>query len=230
MAAYSTMPATARIHAVADGRKSLAKPMKKLFWMMTVPLSPMSSRTAPFHASRPANVTTKEGTPSFVMITPCSRPMPMPAASATTSAAGQPNTLWLSGKVSRATSTPATPLTKPTDRSISPSSSTNTIPMPMVAKAAAWTMRLTKLPAVRKFEFWVWKTIAMMISPTTIGSEPSSPDLTPTHQPRAYSARLWGPTAAAAGAPGPPSTGAGAVALMRSPPRRRRAPSTACPR
>jgi hypothetical protein len=43
-------------------------------------------------------------------------------------------------------------------------------------------MRLTKFPAVRKFEFCVWKTIAMMIRPTTIGSEPSSPDLTPTHQ------------------------------------------------
>ena len=105
------MEATARIHAVADGRKSLAKPMKKLFWMMTVPLSPMSSSTAPFHASRPASVTTKEGTPSFVMITPCSRPMPTPAARASTSAGPAANTLWLSGKVSNATVTPATPLT-----------------------------------------------------------------------------------------------------------------------
>jgi len=57
--------------------------------------------------------------------------------------------------------------------------------MPMVAKAAAWTMRLTKLPAVRKFEFCVWKTIAMMSSPTMIGSEPSSPCLTSDHQRRA---------------------------------------------
>src|SRR3954452_1739122 len=91
------MATTARIHAVADGRKSLAKPMKKVFWMMTVPLSPMSSSTAPFQASRPASVTTKDGTPSFVMITPCSRPMPMPAARASTSAGPAANTLWLPG-------------------------------------------------------------------------------------------------------------------------------------
>ena len=56
------------------------------------------------------------------------------------------------------------------------------MPMPIVVIAAAWTIRLTKLPAVRKFEFWLWKTIAMMIRPTTIGSEPRSPALTPAHQ------------------------------------------------
>ena len=54
--------------------------------------------------------------------------------------------------------------------------------MPIVVIAAAWTMRLTKFPAVRKFEFWLWKTIAMMIRPTTIGSDPRSPALTPAHQ------------------------------------------------
>ena len=76
---------------------------------------------------------------------------------------------------SRATIAPATPLTKPADRSISPSSSTNTMPMPMVAMAAAWTIRLTKLPAVRKFGFCDLEDDAMMISPRTIGSEPRSP-------------------------------------------------------
>jgi hypothetical protein len=44
---------------------------------------------------------------------------------------------------------------------------------------------LTKLPAVRKFEFAVWKTIAMMTRPTMIGSEPSSPPRTSVHQRRA---------------------------------------------
>ena len=42
-------------------------------------------------------------------------------------------------------------------------------------RARDWTIRLTKLPAVRKFEFCDWKTIAMMIRPRMIGSEPSSP-------------------------------------------------------
>ena len=45
-------------------------------------------------------------------------------------------------------------------------------------------MRLTKFPDVRKFEFCDWKTIAMMIRPMKIGSEPRSPPRTPCHQPR----------------------------------------------
>jgi len=59
------------------------------------------------------------------------------------------------------------------------------MPMAIVVIAAAWTIRLTKFPAVRKFEFCVWKTTAMRIRPMTIGSEPRSPALTPVHQRRA---------------------------------------------
>ncbi len=81
--------------------------------------------------------------------------------------------------------TPPTPDTKPIDRSISPSSSTNMTPMAITAYGAVWTIRLTKFPAVRNRSFWDWKTIAMMIRPTTIGSEPSSPDRTSVHQRRA---------------------------------------------
>jgi hypothetical protein len=81
--------------------------------------------------------------------------------------------------------TPATPDTKPTDRSISPSSRTKTTPMPRMAYGADWTIRFTKFPAVRKFEFWLWKTIAMTIRPMMIGNEPSSPCLTSETQRRA---------------------------------------------
>ena len=42
-----------------------------------------------------------------------------------------------------------TPLAKPADRSISPSSSTNTRPMAITVTAAPWVNRLAKLPAVR---------------------------------------------------------------------------------
>ena len=31
------------------------------------------------------------------------------------------------------------------------------MPMAIVVIAAAWTIRFTKFPAVRKFEFWLWK-------------------------------------------------------------------------
>ena len=65
----------------------------------------------------------------------------------------------------------------------------------MTAYGAVWTIRLTKLPAVRKRSFCVWKTIAMTIRPTMIGSEPSSPALTSVHQRRAYA-----PTVSLAGA------------------------------
>ena len=57
--------------------------------------------------------------------------------------------------------------------------------MAITAYGAVWTSRLTKLPAVRKRSFWLWKTIAMMIRPRKIGSDPRSPDLTPIHQSRA---------------------------------------------
>jgi hypothetical protein len=56
------------------------------------------------------------------------------------------------------------------------------MPIAMVMIPAACTSRLRKLPAVRKLEFWDWKTTAMISSPMTIGSEPRSPPRTPTHQ------------------------------------------------
>jgi hypothetical protein len=69
-----------------------------------------------------------------------------------------PACIWLpSGSSSSAAITPPTPDTKPTERSISPSSSTNTIPMPMIATGAICTIRLTMFPEVRNFEFCDWK-------------------------------------------------------------------------
>ena len=55
------------------------------------------------------------------------------------------------------------------------------MPMAIVANAADWTIRFTKLLAVRKLLFCDWKTIAMMIRPTMIGSEPSWPERTSVH-------------------------------------------------
>ncbi len=45
----------------------------------------------------------------------------------------------------------ARPPTTPTERSISPSSSTSTTPTAMMPTAVIWSMRLVRLPAVRKF-------------------------------------------------------------------------------
>ncbi len=97
-----------------------------------MPLLPISSSTTPFQASRPASVTTNDGTPTLVMIRPCSVPIARPARStiASTTKVGSS----LPSGVSRiAVSTPPTPDTKPIDRSISPSSSANVTPMAITA-------------------------------------------------------------------------------------------------
>ncbi len=52
------------------------------------------------------------------------------------------------------------------------------MPIATIANAAPWTMRLTKLPAVRKRSFWTWKTMQMTSSPRMIGRLPSSPPRT----------------------------------------------------
>ena len=79
--------------------------------MMTVPWSPISSSTTPFQASRPARVTTNDGTPTFVMISPCRTPIARPASSAMTIAGPAAYSYLPPGSVSRATMQPATPLT-----------------------------------------------------------------------------------------------------------------------
>ena len=184
-----------------------------------MPRLPISSSTTPFQASRPASVTTNDGTPILVMIRPWKTPMPRPASRARMIAGAVD--IWLpSGASSSATMTPPTPDTKPIDRSISPSSSTNVTPIAITAYGAVCTIRLTKLPAVRKRSFCVWKTIAMMIRPTTIGSEPSSPDLTSVHQRRRYAVTV--------SRAGPSDWRGGSMTVMPPPPGP--APWTACRR
>ena len=110
----------------------MASPITVSFCRITVPRLPISSSTTPFQASRPASVTTNDGTPILVMIRPCSVPIARPAPStiANTTATGSS----LPSGVSRiAVITPPTPETKPIERSISPSSSTNVTPMAITA-------------------------------------------------------------------------------------------------
>ena len=126
----------------------------------------------------------------------------------------------------------ARPLTEPTDRSISPSSSTSTMPMAMVPTAALCRVRLTRLRAERKSLFRLWKTAQMMIRPTTTGSEPRSPlrsrlredaETAPLTPREAISRSSWRSAGSAAGSlldpAGPPGcSGVGGVVLTRTPP------------
>ena len=85
---FSWMPAkintasSQMIHEVASGRKSLARPIRKSSWSTTVPRLPIKSSTTPFQAINPASVTTNEGIPILVMISPCRVPIAMPEQSA----------------------------------------------------------------------------------------------------------------------------------------------------
>ena len=79
---------------------------------------------------------------------PWKRPIAVPTSTPTRIAA-QPGQPWLT--VSTAMQAAATPLTIPTDRSISPSSSTSTTPTAMMPSDVIWSMRLVRFPEVRKF-------------------------------------------------------------------------------
>ena len=65
----------------------------KSSWMMTVPREPISSSTTPFQASRPASVTTNDGTPTLAMIGPWRIPIAMPDESADDRRRGVANSL-----------------------------------------------------------------------------------------------------------------------------------------
>ncbi len=92
-------------------------------------------------------MTTNEGTRNRLMIVPWISPIRRPTTSAPAMATyhGSP-----CSTDSRAMTTAATPLTNPTDRSISPRSRTKTMPMAMTVICAICRSRLTKLRGLRK--------------------------------------------------------------------------------
>ena len=143
--------------------------------MATLPPSPMISSTVPWKARNAARVTTNDGIPtratSVPMVVPMSRPTSR--AAATPSGHDQPQS------VSTVASTAAqTPLVNPADRSISPSSRTNTSPMAITVMGAPWVSRLAKLPAEKNTGRRIEKTITSTTSPNTAGREPMSPPRT----------------------------------------------------
>ena len=159
-------------------------PMTVSFWMRIVPdveYWVVMMRTTPDQISRPASVTTKEGTPAFVITIACRNPMIVVTASATPIAAhaGQ---FEASGRSRRVIRTPPTALTKATDRSISPIRSTKTIPIAIVATAAICSSRFVKFRGVKKVSSSSPNTTAITIRPMTIGIDPSSPPRIASHR------------------------------------------------
>ncbi len=118
---------------------------------------------------RPANVTTKDGTPTCVtkkaLMSPIARPVASPATIA--SSAGQP-LFTLSTPVTPA----ARPLTAATDRSISPRSSTSATPTEIIPTAAICSVRFVRLTLDRKRSFATWKVAQTTASIATTRSDP----------------------------------------------------------
>ena len=142
--------------------------------MLSVPVVPSTFSCAPCQVSRPASVTTNVGIDRRVATEPWKRPIASAAAKPTSSAgtAGQPDFTD-----SDATIAALRPLTAPTDRSISPSSSTSTTPTEIVPTATLCSARLVRLIGVRKRSCAIAKMIQMIASVISTRSEPASPSI-----------------------------------------------------
>lgn len=126
----------------------------------------------PSQNSRPASVTANAGAPIRAKKKPWIAPMAAPLARAMMT---DSHSLTPFVTLSTAVMAPATPLTEPTDRSISPSSSTKMMPTDIMPVATIATAMLLRFSAERKAELRLWKMTQMTIRPTTTGIEPRSP-------------------------------------------------------
>ena len=104
------------------------------------------------------------------------KPYSSPIAIATTDAS---TTSTIQFQPCRTDSTPTrapdSPLTDPTDRSISPTSSTHTMPSEMMPTAQESSVRFTRFALDRNIGLSDWKMVQIRRSPTTTGSAPTSP-------------------------------------------------------
>ena len=113
-----------------------------------------------------------DGTPNEENSAPWSTPIAIPSATAAAIARYGFHPCWT---FKTAMSADVTPLTAPTDRSISPRSSTNTTPTEMSPVAVTCRSRLVRLTAERKRPFSSWKMIQMTAIATMTRTETRSP-------------------------------------------------------
>ena len=144
----------------------------RLSGRLIVPVSPSTASCTPCHPINPASVTTNEGIPNVVTMKPVKSPIAAPVASPATIASSGDHPCWT---LSTAITEAASPLTAPTERSISPSSSTRTTPIEIVATPVIWSTRFERLTAVRKRSLASWKMIqitAMITITRTVANSP----------------------------------------------------------
>ncbi len=139
---------------------------------LTVPVVPRTCSIRPFQPRFPARVTTKAGTPTLAKKMPWIAPTTAPPTRAVSSATHSltPLLTFSTAKIAA-----HRPLTEPTERSISPSSSTKTIPIAIMPVPTICWDRLERFWADRKLLLRLPNTAQITIRASTTGSEPSSP-------------------------------------------------------
>ena len=95
------------------------------------------------------------------------------------------------GCTSSATTTLPSPMTRPTDRSISPRSRTKISAIASSMYTVLCSKRLTRFSADRNFEFAIWKPTATTTRPRITGRTPLLPPRTRSHEARTYSPSDW---------------------------------------
>ena len=149
--------------------------------MLIEPALPRTFSWSPRKASNPARVMTKLGIPMRLNTAAYTRPITTPAATAAAMAI-HTGTSRLTNRTARIAAD--SPLTDPTDRSISPTSSTHTMPSAITPTGTASITRLTRLGLDRKIELEICRTVEMTTSPAMTGSRPRSPPRTRSMKPR----------------------------------------------
>ena len=157
---------------MTGSKKVVVRSVMRLGGRLTEPVSPKTHKRAPCQASRPASVTTNDGTPNRVTMKPLNAPIATPTASPAPIPRTGAQPCWT---LSTAITPAARPLTAPTERSISPSSRTSTTPIEIVAVAAICRVRLERLTADRNRSLAIWKIVQITAIPSNTRTEARSP-------------------------------------------------------
>ena len=157
---------------MAGSKKVLVRSVMMLGGRLIDPVSPSTHSNAPCQASKPARVTTKDGTPNWVTMKPLKAPIAQPIRSAAMIPRSGDQPCWTE---STAMTAAARPLTAPTERSISPRSRTSTTPIEIVAIAAICRVRFERLTALRKRSLAIWKIVQISAIPRITRTEARSP-------------------------------------------------------
>src|SRR5690625_750453 len=136
------------------------------------PWVPNTHSFIPRNASRPARVMTKAGTPNRKWMNEYSRPIKIAAATLASTAMNTGYSIFTKTLANIAADNP---LIDPTERSILPTKSTQTIPSAIVPTPALCISRFDRLVGDKTAEFKDTNMVQLTASPTTTGKTPSSP-------------------------------------------------------